>query len=175
MVPLMLMLSASGAGHLTAARSSAVQPMAGSAGAGACDSLATCYSPAQVRVAYGIQPLTERGIDGLGQTVVLPEIAEQKPSPGVGAASVTNVRQDLAGFDKLFHLPAPRLEVTTALAPGASRWLASGEEVVDVEMIHAVAPAAAIRVLLFNASAVSTPEDFTTALIDLVRFGAAQG
>jgi subtilase family serine protease len=65
--------------------------------------------------------------------------------------------------------------VTTALAPGASRWLASGEEMLDVEMIHAVAPAAAIRVLLFNASAVSTPEGYITALIDLVRFGAAHG
>jgi subtilase family serine protease len=144
-------------------------------GTGACGSLATCYSPAEIRVAYGIQPLTDRGIDGRGQTVVLPELAEQRLSPGVGAASVTNIGLDLAGFDKLFDLPAPRLQVTTAFAPGAARWLASGEEVVDVEMVHAVAPAAAIRVLLFNASAVSTPEGYITGLIDLVRFGAAHG
>jgi subtilase family serine protease len=174
-VPLMVMITASGASHLTADRSSAAQPMASSAGSGSCDSLATCYSPAQIRVAYGIQPLTDRGIDGRGQTVVLPEIAEQKLSPGVGAASVTNIRQDLAGFDKLFHLPAPRLQVTTVLAPGASRWLASGEEALDVEMIHAVAPAAAISVLLFNASGVDTPEGFTTAVTELVRFGVAHG
>jgi subtilase family serine protease len=43
-----------------------------------------------------------------------------------------------------------------------------------VEMIHAVAPAAAIRVLLFQASAVSTPEGFTTAVTDLVRFSVVQ-
>jgi len=170
-LPLMIMITASAA-SLTAAQSSAAHPVIST---GACDSLATCYSPAQLRVAYGIQPLTDRGIDGQDQTVVLPELAEQTLSPGVGAASVTNIRQDLAGFDKLFHLPAPRLQVSTELAPGASRWLAAGEETLDVEMIHAVAPAAAIRVLLFNASAVSTPEGFTTAVADLVRFSVAQG
>ena len=103
--------------------------------------------------------------------MVLPELAEQKLSPGVGAAGVSDIRQDLAGFDKLFHLPAPRLQVTTALAPGASRWLASGEEVLDMEMIHAVAPAAAIRALLFNASAVSRLR--VSALASLTWCGSA--
>jgi subtilase family serine protease len=145
------------------------------AGTGACGSLATCYSPAQIRVAYGIQPLAGRGIDGRGQTVVLPELAEQRLSPGADAAAVSNIGQDLAGFDQLFHLPAPRLRVTAAFAPGASPELASGEEMLDVEMIHAVAPAAAIRVLLFNAPAVSTPEGYITALIDTLRFGVAHG
>jgi subtilase family serine protease len=170
-VLLVAMLAACGASHPAALSSAAPRVTGG----GACDSLAACYSPAQIRVAYGIQPLTDRGIDGRGQTVVLPALAEQRLSPGVGAASVSNLREDLAGFDKLFHLPAPGLQVTTALAPGASRWLASGEEMLDVEMIHAVAPAAAIRVLLFNAPAVSTPEGFITALVDLVRFGIAHG
>jgi subtilase family serine protease len=169
---LMIVITACGAGQPTAGRPSAAQPMTG----GPCDSLATCYSPAQIRVAYGIQPLTDRGIDGRGQTVVLPALAEQKLSPwGPFGTRVSDIREDLAGFDKLFHLPTPRLQVTTALANGASRWLASGEEVNDVETIHAVAPAAAIRVLLFSASAVSTPEGYTAALVDLVRFGAAHG
>lgn len=43
-----------------------------------CHSLASCYSPGQIRVTYGIQPLTDRGIDGHGVTVVLPALAEQK-------------------------------------------------------------------------------------------------
>jgi subtilase family serine protease len=167
-----IMITACGA-HPTAGRSSAAPPVTGD---GACDSLATCYSPAQIREAYGIQPLADRGIDGRGQTVVLPALAEQRPSPwGPFGTRVSNIGQDLAGFDKLFHLPAPSFQVTAALAPGASRWLASEEEVLDVEMIHAVAPAATIRVLLFNASAVSTPEGYITALIDTVRFGAAHG
>jgi subtilase family serine protease len=163
-----------GCGGCSGSSSPAARP-ASVAGTGVCGSLATCYSPTQIRVAYGIQPLTDRGIDGRSQTVVLPGLAQRRLSPGVGAASVSNIGQDLAGFDKLFHLPAPRLQVTTALAPGASRWLASGEEMLDVEMIHAVAPAAAIRVLLFNASAVSTPEGYITALVHLVRFGIAHG
>ena len=32
-----------------------------------------CYAPQQFRVAYGIQPLLDRGIDGRGETVVLLE------------------------------------------------------------------------------------------------------
>jgi subtilase family serine protease len=169
-------LLALGCGGCSGGSSSvAARPAYAVVGTGACGSLATCYSPAEIRVAYGIQPLTDRGIDGRGQTVVLPELAEQRLSPGVDAAAVSNIGQDLAGFDQLFHLPAPHLQVTTAFAPGASRWLASGEEMLDVEMVHAVAPAAAIRVLLFNASAVSTPEGYITGLIDLVRFGAAHG
>jgi subtilase family serine protease len=170
---LMIMITACGANHPAAGLSSAAPPV--TAG-GPCNSLTTCYSPAQIRVAYGIQPLTDRGIDGRGQTVVLPALAERKLSAwGPFGTTVSDIRQDLAGFDTLFHLPASRLQVTTAFAPGASRWLAGGEEVNDVEMIHAVAPAAAIRVVLFNAAAVSTTEGYTTALVDLVRFGAAHG
>ena len=106
------MLLVLGCGGCSGGSSSAVARPASAAGTDACGSLTTCYSPAQIRAAYGIQPLTDRGIDGRGQTVVLPEIAEQKLSPGANAAAVSNIGQDLAGFDKLFDLPAPRLQVT---------------------------------------------------------------
>src|SRR5579872_5869301 len=165
-VLLVIVITACGVSRPAAPRSSDTTALTDS-----CDSLATCYSPAQIRVAYGIQPLTGRGIDGKGQTVVLPELAQQRLAP----PAVSNIAQDLTEFDKLFHLPAPRLQVTTTLAPGASRWLASSEEMLDAEMIHAIAPAAAIRVLLFNASAASTPERLITAFTDAVRFGAEQG
>ena len=36
---------------------------------------AACYTPAQFRVAYGIQPLLDRGIDGQGETVTDLELA----------------------------------------------------------------------------------------------------
>src|ERR1019366_1777281 len=42
---------------------------------GDCNSIATCYTPQQLQVAYGIEPLLARGIDGRGETVVLPELA----------------------------------------------------------------------------------------------------
>src|SRR6202035_3332537 len=35
----------------------------------------TCYAPRQFRVAYGIQPLLDRGINGRGETIVMPEFA----------------------------------------------------------------------------------------------------
>jgi hypothetical protein len=50
-------------------------------GTGDCNSLTTCYTPEQIRVAYGIQPLTSRGFDGRGETVVLPAVAEAALSP----------------------------------------------------------------------------------------------
>jgi subtilase family serine protease len=36
-----------------------------------CRNLGTCYAPEPLRVAYGIQPLLDRGISGRGVTVVL--------------------------------------------------------------------------------------------------------
>jgi subtilase family serine protease len=87
-------------------------------------------------VAYGIVPLLDRGIDGRGQTVVLPELAE----PALSPPQVSDIRQDLARFDSLFGLPTARLRVVTSLAGPVSPWLAYGEEVLDVEMVHAVAP-----------------------------------
>lgn len=137
-------------------------------GTGDCDSLATCYSAHDIRVAYGVQPLTDRGIDGRGQTVVIPALAEQQLSPPV----VSNIRQDLAAFDKMFHLPTANLQVSTKFAPGSRRWLAMGEEVLDTEMVHAIAPAAALRVVLFNGSELSTRKGLITALTDTVRHGS---
>jgi hypothetical protein len=40
-----------------------------------CNSVTTCYTPQQLQVAYGIKPLLDRGINGRGETVVLPELA----------------------------------------------------------------------------------------------------
>jgi len=54
-----------------------------------------CYMPQVFYTAYGIQPLLDRGIDGRGVTVVLPEEAEAGPvQPSVGAG--TDIRQDQA-------------------------------------------------------------------------------
>jgi hypothetical protein len=51
-------------------------------------------------VAYGVAPLLSRGIDGRGETVVVgPEPAAAPPS--------TDIRQDLAVFDKRSTCPRP--------------------------------------------------------------------
>ena len=48
----------------------------------------------------------------------------------------------------MFGLPAARIQVVTTLAGSASPWQAAGEEVEDIEIVHAVAPAATLRVVL---------------------------
>jgi subtilase family serine protease len=151
----------------------AASPAAGATAvvAGGCASMTACYTPQQLQVAYGIRPLLERGIDGRGETVVLPEQGEQQATP----PAVTDIRQDLAGFDRRFRLPAARLTVTTTLARGASRWLALQEETLDVEMVHAVAPGAAIRVILLPFSALTSAPALTTALIGALRLGTSLG
>ena len=130
---------------------------------------ATCYTPRVFRTAYGISPLLERGIDGRGQTVVIPEAA-QPPGP-----DASNIRQDMARFDSLFGLPPARLRVVNSLAGTGSPWLAGGEEVEDAEMVHAVAPGAAISIVLVKRSAVNSPADFAAALTAFLRLGATHG
>jgi subtilase family serine protease len=159
-------------GVLLAAGSSG-QAFAGTAGSGTsdCDSVTTCYTPGQFRVAYGIQPLTSRGIDGRGETVVIPALAEAKPDP----PAVSDLRQDMAGFDKLFGLPAPRMQVVTSLAGPASPWLSYGEETLDAEMVHAIAPRAAITIVLLKPADLATPATATAALTAMVNIGIARG
>jgi len=129
---------------------------------------ATCYTPRVFRAAYGISPLLDGGIDGRGQTVVMPELAQPAPD-------ASDIRQDMARFDSLFGLPPARLRVVNSLAGSASPWLAGGEEVEDTEMVHAVAPAAAISIVLVKQSAVTSPADFTAALTAFLRLGATHG
>src|SRR6476469_4190038 len=127
---------------LAAAGSSSVRrPQLGSTSRTAnCISMNACYTPQQLEVAYGVQPLLRRGIDGRGETVVLPELAESQLSP----PQVTDLRRDFAAFDRLFHLPPPPLKVVSTFPRPAHPWLAFGEEVGDAEMVHTIAPRAAL-------------------------------
>jgi subtilase family serine protease len=130
----------------------------------------TCYTPQQFRVAYGIAPLVARGIDGRGQTVVLPEFV-----PSASASGLSDVRADLARYDQLFALPAVRLRIITRLAGAASPNLASSEEFGDVEMVHAVAPQAAITVVLVPDVRQSGAAALASAYARALRLAAGQG
>ncbi len=135
-----------------------------------CNSLTSCYTPSQLEDAYGLLPLLDHGTNGTGETVVLPELAEpQFPLP------VSDIRQDLAEFDKLFNLPAARLRVVTSLAPSASRWLANGEEVLDTETVHAVAPGATIVELLVKAASLNNTASAVAASVAALRLGSSLG
>jgi subtilase family serine protease len=128
-----------------------------------------CYSPGQYRVAYGAAPLLRRGIDGRGETVVMPELANA-PGP-----NFTDIRQDLSAFDRKFGLPAAKLKVTTTLAGASTPYVAGTEEVEDTEMVHAIAPGATLDVVLVPDNARASTADFTAALTGLVRVATAQG
>jgi subtilase family serine protease len=132
-----------------------------------------CLTPQQLRVAYRIQPLLDRGTDGRGQTVVLMEFANtpQHSAPGQ-PVEVTDIRQDLALFDAVFGLPAAPLKVDTSLADSAWPWLAGGEEVEDAEIVHAIAPDAAIRVVLIPQW--TGPGPWITALDSVLRLALPQ-
>jgi subtilase family serine protease len=103
-----------------------------------------CYSPQQIRTAYGLNGLIDAGMVGAGQTIIL---IESYGSPTIAA--------DLEAFDAGYGLPAP--PSLTVLAPlGSVPWdpntypLQPGwgyETTLDVEWAHAMAPGAAIVVL----------------------------
>jgi subtilase family serine protease len=135
-----------------------------------CRSMTTCYTPRQFEAAYGILPLLEHGTTGRGETVVLPELAEpQFPLPA------SDIRDNLARFDKLFGLPAAHIRVVSSLAPSASPWLANGEEVLDTEMVHAIAPGAAIIEVPVKATSVNNAASGVAASVAALRLGTSLG
>jgi len=127
-----------------------------------------CYSPGQYRVAYGVAPLLRRGITGRGETVVMPELAN-KPGP-----NFTDIRKDLAAFDKKFGLPVAKLTVTTTLAGARAPYVAGTEEVEDTEIVHAIAPGAALDVVLVPANATASSANFTAAVTGLIHTAITQ-
>ena len=142
------------------------------AGSGDADcSMTTCYSPQQFEVAYGVQPLLQRGIDGRGETVVLPELAESQLSP----PQVTDLRQDFTAFDSRFHLPAPRLRFVSTFAGPKNQWLAYGEEVLDAEMVHTIAPRAALTILLVRGTSLDSARQAVAASVAALRRGTSEG
>lgn len=133
--------------------------------------LLPCYSPQAYQVAYGVSPLLRRGIDGSGETVVMPELAETPPPPGGHTA--TDIRQDLATFDRTFGLPPANLRVVNTTARSATPYLASDEEVEDTEMVHAIAPGATLEVVLVPSDATSSTANFAAAITQVIQTGVA--
>jgi subtilase family serine protease len=145
---------------------------------------ASCYAPSQFRVAYGIQPLLNSGIDGRGETVTVLEPPGLPNQGGAGTPTATavpttggtppagaqpfttDIRTDLAAFDRIFRLPAARIQAVTTLAGAAAPWQVTAEAVQDAEVVHAVAPAATIRLVLLPASILDSATNATTDLID---------
>jgi subtilase family serine protease len=157
-----------------AASASAASASAASSAAGPVDCAPPgvkqppCYSPQAYQAAYGVTPLLGHGTNGSGETVVMPELA-QTSSDG----SATDIRQDLAAFDKTFALPTTSLHVVNAIARSAAPYLAGDEEVTDTEMVHAIAPGASLDVVLVPAGAASSTVGIAAAITKVVREGIA--
>jgi subtilase family serine protease len=163
-------------GMLVASNLAATTPLAGATanapgGTVVCTSLQGCYTPQQLEVAYGVEPLLQRGIDGRGETVVLPELAESQLSP----PRVTDLRLDFAAFDRLFHLPAASLKVVSTFPNPSHPWFAFGEEVLDAEVVHAIAPFAALTILLVKGNSLDSADNAVAASVAALRLGASQG
>lgn len=118
----------------------------------------TCQTPYSLRVAYGMQALTERGLTGRGQTVV-----------DIVSFGSPTLQQDVDVFDRQFGLPPLTVQVqapigTAKFNPADDDMLGWAEETtLDVEIIHAVAPQAHVVVL-------TSPVDETEGTIGLPQF-----
>jgi subtilase family serine protease len=102
-----------------------------------------CYSPQEIRTAYGLNGLIDAGLVGAGQTIV---IIDSYGSPTLAA--------DLSVFDAGYGLPdPPSLTVLSPLGtvpfdPNNSTMTGwAFETTLDVQWAHAMAPGAAIVVL----------------------------
>ena len=73
----------------------------------------------------------------------------------------------------MFRLPAARIEVVTSLAGSASPWQATDEEVGDTEFVHAVAPAATLRVVLFPSPGGQSPANATADMLAGLRLAVS--
>ena len=103
--------------------------------------------------------------------MVLPELAEAQLNPPV----VTDLRQDFAAYDRLFRLLAPRLKVVSTFPGPVHPWLAFGEEVLDAEVVHAIAPRAALTVVLVKGTSLDSVGQAVAASVAALRLGASQG
>jgi subtilase family serine protease len=96
-----------------------------------------CYTPAQYRTAYDLNPLYRAGITGKGRTIVI-----------VDAFGSPTIQHDLDVYSAKFGIPSTRVQVVKwgKVPPfdpdNADHTGWAGESTLDVEMAHAVAPGA---------------------------------
>jgi subtilase family serine protease len=125
-------------------------------------------SPAQLQAAYNTGPLLAEGITGRGQTIAI-----------IVPFGSPTIKQDLAAYDKAWHLPAPpsfRIIAPVGAVPRfrltSSRSAAAAETAMDVEAAHLMAPGAAL--LLVETPSFGDPgpgglPDFVEAMAYVIR------
>jgi subtilase family serine protease len=73
----------------------------------------------------------------------------------------------------MFRLPAARIQIVTTLAGSASPWRATGGEVMDLEMVHAVAPGASLRVVLLPSGVLGSRAHATADMLAGLRLAVS--
>src|SRR6266705_1147610 len=118
-----------------------------------------CRAPYDMRVAYSVQSLLERGFTGKSQTIV-----------DIVSYGSPTLQQDMDTFDQQFGLPPITINVLSPLGTkpvdhpttkDLAGW--AGETTLDVQIIHAISPDAGIVVL-------TSPVDETEGTIGLPQF-----
>ncbi len=129
------------------------------------------YTPPQLRQAYGVDTLVSQGLDGRSTTVA---IVDAYASPSIYKdASTYATRNDPAHpltksqFSQLIYKPTKALEGDDEC--GANGWW--GEETLDVEAVHAMAPGAHI---LFVGGSDCLDQSLDVALNGVVAGNLAQ-
>ena len=118
----------------------------------------TCYTPHALRLAYGVEALTERGFTGKGQTII-----------DIVSYGSPTLQQDMNVFAQQFNLPPITIKSISPLGtvpfdPNNKDMLGwASETELDVEIMHAIAPDAAIIVM-------TSPVSETEGTIGLPQF-----
>ncbi|HEY1387233.1 MAG TPA: S53 family peptidase [Ktedonobacterales bacterium] len=108
------------------------------------------FGPTELERAYDLGPLHQAGLTGANQTVALPEIDQFR-------------RSDVQSYDQTFGLRTGAITVTP-VSGGASS--TSPEPVLDIEVIHAIAPAATIDVYESESDLGSVAQMFSQIVSD---------
>ena len=124
------------------------------------------YTPAQITAAYGLNAVSFTSPsggkitgDGTGQTIALIEVYHNP-----------NLQAELDAFDAFYGLPALKLAVLNqAGSQTDTGW--AGEEALDVEWAHAIAPGA--NILVVEASPGKNDDDGFNALLTAIRTAAS--
>jgi kumamolisin len=104
-------------------------------------------TPDDMNSFYDIQPLRSAGLDGSGETIVLPE--------AISPNDFGQLKTDLANYSAKFHLPPAdmTMRADSSWAPFPSGKLATenlGEADLDVQVAHAMAPKAKLAVYVMG-------------------------
>ncbi len=132
-----------------------------------------CYSPQQLRTAYGVPSTVNNQNAGQGRII---SIIDEFQDP--------NLQAEVQTFDNLFNLPAASINTTLLNAAGTPIQAAqfnpndpnaigfAGEIALDVEWAHAIAPGATIDLFLGqpNNQPNETLQDQSTALLNTTKF-----